>query len=99
MPAAFVKAFGNECHETSIFRTDNGSDFEGCFAEYLLPKGIFAEKSLPGRPSTNSKIEDKVKRVCQTARAAMEPQQIGESPTARLRVQFQERLPLAGELK
>ena len=44
----------------------------GVFSEHLKSKGIYEEKSLPGRPSTNSKIEAKVKMVCQVARASMD---------------------------
>ena len=68
---AYLDLWGGERQRFKVFRTDNGGEFERCFHEALVRRGIHHSLSLPHRPSTNSRIEDKVRRVIEGTRAVL----------------------------
>ena len=52
-------------------RVEFGGEFALEFEEVLRQRGIMRGFSLPGRPSTNSRIEDRVRRILEGTRATM----------------------------
>lgn len=68
---AFIRGFSGERKKVVMIRCDNGGEFMREFETWCKDQGIGIEHSLPGRPSTNSRIEDKVRRVKEGTTAVM----------------------------
>ena len=67
----YIRGYGGERKPAKILRCDNGGGFQREFLEYTTSQGTQMENSLAGRPSTNSRIEDKVRRILEGTRATM----------------------------
>ena len=57
----YIRGYGGERRPAKVIRCDNGGEFQREFREYITSQGTHVENSLAGRPSTNSRIKDKVR--------------------------------------